>query len=559
MRYFATFVPTLYTPCMRHFLNTILTHIWQARFALTAAFFGSAIFITYWGWQIDPTNISWILSAGRDLATHYFGWAFFREASFAWPLGLAPSMAYPIGAPLALTDSIPLAAFLLRPFSSLLPAPFQYLGLWGLLSLTLQGFFGYIIAKRWLGTNMRAVVASTFFVLAPPLLSRVGMHTALTAHWLILAALWLTLSKQKHTKKWICLTLLASLVHPYLALMTVGTALLAAIQQRHWQIFAYSVITMSIVAGSIGLLQGTTTAGGYGLITLNLTAPLNPMGWSTVLPSYPVGPFQFEGLIYPGLGMVLLTIYLLGQKKTWSQLSHLMTTHKILLLGSVFVTLLAISHNVWLGDRIILSLPIPTVITANILGIVRASGRLMLPVYYLALCSVIYLLSRQRPRTQAILLGLALLIQLIDLSAPLHEANARAVTTWDTPLQDQLWNERSDASHLWLAPPLVTTNTIDHFEGAGYEPLAHYALTHDMTFNTGYFARPIKGLSAANASVITEFQAGITHPDTIYVFFESPATLEDILGIEQSKMRYVDGFSIYVGETPFSSTGTSDR
>jgi len=120
-------------------MNKFRTQIALYRYHVLAALFGALLFMLVWGWQLDVTRIDWIMAPGGDLSQHYLGWKFFRTAPLAWPLGFIPSLAYPIGAPLALTDSIPLLAFMFKPFTNVLPEPFQYLGIWGLVSLTLQG------------------------------------------------------------------------------------------------------------------------------------------------------------------------------------------------------------------------------------------------------------------------------------------------------------------------------------------------------------------------------------------------------------------------------------
>ena len=98
----------------------------SGRIFLLSVALGLANAIALLGWSvIDPTNLSWLTG---DNATHYLGWAFFRyESSWSFPLAETTRVGYPIGTSIAFLDSVPLVAVVLRPFSRVLPEPFQYL------------------------------------------------------------------------------------------------------------------------------------------------------------------------------------------------------------------------------------------------------------------------------------------------------------------------------------------------------------------------------------------------------------------------------------------------
>src|SRR5687768_5815794 len=68
---------------------------------------------------IDPTNIGWC--TGGDAATHYLGWSFFRNAPWGFPLGDNRSYGLELGSSIFYSDSIPLLAFMFKPFSRWLP------------------------------------------------------------------------------------------------------------------------------------------------------------------------------------------------------------------------------------------------------------------------------------------------------------------------------------------------------------------------------------------------------------------------------------------------------
>ncbi len=57
-----------------------------------------------------------------DWVPHYFGWHFFRVEPWHWPPGVVAGYYAPLGTSIGLTDSIPLAAYLLKPLGPWLPA-----------------------------------------------------------------------------------------------------------------------------------------------------------------------------------------------------------------------------------------------------------------------------------------------------------------------------------------------------------------------------------------------------------------------------------------------------
>jgi len=166
-----------------------------------------------------PTNIAW-LSSG-DPAQHYLGWAFYRFSPWTNPIGLNPDYGMDISSSIVYSDSIPLMAILLKPFSVWLPATFQYLGIWALLCFVLQGYFAYLLLGRITKEPILKILGAGFFIFAPPFLWRLGVHAAYASHFLILGALVLTFGSVEHpfNKKsflaWIALLFTSLLVSFY--------------------------------------------------------------------------------------------------------------------------------------------------------------------------------------------------------------------------------------------------------------------------------------------------------------------------------------------------------
>src|SRR4029078_6273067 len=120
----------------------------------------------------------------------YSGWAMFRHTPWAWPPGALPEIWYPVGTSIVYTDSLTLLALALKPLSHWLPEPFQFIGIWLLINCMLQGALGALLITRSSRSPAAVLAGAALLVLAPIFLNRIG-HDTLTAHWLLLASLWL--------------------------------------------------------------------------------------------------------------------------------------------------------------------------------------------------------------------------------------------------------------------------------------------------------------------------------------------------------------------------------
>ncbi|MEO7221623.1 MAG: DUF6311 domain-containing protein, partial [Devosia sp.] len=84
---------------------------------LLALVVGGAAFLAIVGPQVlDVTNILW-LSQEADSFTHYLGWEFFRRSPWTWPFGLNPDYGLQFSSAIIFSDSVPLLAIVLKPFS----------------------------------------------------------------------------------------------------------------------------------------------------------------------------------------------------------------------------------------------------------------------------------------------------------------------------------------------------------------------------------------------------------------------------------------------------------
>ena len=181
-----------------------------------------------------------------------------------------------------------------------------------------------------------------------------------------------------------------------------------------------------------------------------------------------------------------------------------------LLLICLFLTLLALSNVVTLNSAILIDFKLPKIITNNLLGVVRASGRFFWPVFYLILLASFYILKTKKTKVALVLIILAIFCQTTDLSYKLKELGTGfEQKNWSNQIDSTDWqNIAKDYKHISFLP------VIPHLT---YISFILFAAQNKMTVNNCYFARPIKGLDQYIEKENNEVKAGIIKKDTIYI------------------------------------------
>jgi hypothetical protein len=396
-----------------------------------------------------------------DAAQHMVAQRYLIADAWRWPPTFAVNLdTQQGGINTAFADSIPALALLLKALRAWLPEGFQGVGLFYGLAWVLQP-----VAAVWAlrGAGERRLLPALGVVLAavsmPAWIGRFG-HAALTGHFLLLLMLgvYLRLVRASAPGLWlgaVVLQVLALLVHPYLALMTL--ALLGAVPATRLlrgQPFLGAVLGVVTAAGAMGAVMaafgylGARGDGGFGMFAMNLLSPVWPAGsgiigwpWSPQLDA--TGHGGWEGYNWLGLGLLLAIA--LGVALRPGAALRMAGRHAGLLLVLVALTALAVSFRVGLGERIVLDLgPAPAALEQF-----RASGRFFWPVAYVLLLAAMLLLARIWPP-----LCLALgLVQFAD-AAPLRGAisgwaGQRAAWTVEAPA---LRAALADARSLTLLP-----------------------------------------------------------------------------------------------------------
>ena len=410
-----------------------------------------ALAIGIFGWRIaNPFDLTWL---DGDIVTSQFGWEQYRtDPERLFPIG-TDRYSWPLFMPLAMFDNIPLVALAVKILVPASIGPVQYFGPVFLIGIAALALFGWLLLREMTrecsGTEYRLALAlgALFLATSPALYVRFQLtHVALTQHWLLLAALWLfarsgRVGAARTLRDFALLQFAAAAISIYLMVMTMmvfaGLVLKLAldrkISRRNLFLLTLPLITAflaMVVSGFVDFGGGKLLSGeGYQVFSANLFTLFNPMPdqfGSAFLPALPVATGgQYEGFAYLGLGALLLTLGGLIFTRIRGDGGEGVFAPLMVVVFGAF--LLALSTRLTFGPYSIF-LPVPDQVDA-LLGIFRSSGRFIwVALYALMFIAIAGLIRGLAAQRAAVLLGLAALVQIADLTAPfaaMHERFAR--------------------------------------------------------------------------------------------------------------------------------------
>lgn len=519
-----------------------------------------SFFLVVGSYPLIPTNIAWL--SGQDPSQHYLGWAFFRNSPWTNPIGLNPNYGLEIANAIAFSDSIPWLAFLLKPFSALLPETFQYIGLWVLFCFMLQAWFSWKLAG--LITQdllLRLLICGLLGIFAPPFLKRLGLHAALMGQFLILAALYLNLRPSNQVRAhstlmmgWLTLLMLAALTNFYLLVMVfslwfawVCDRIIA--RQIH---FKQVAIQLLLISGAIALCLWQTgyfvnsgtpiQAEGFGQYKFNVLSLFDAGRFSYFLKAIPHPEDLEEGFVFLGSGLLgLLIIYVIyliksafGNKNQLmkSNLITITSEHPSAVFGPALIcclilfTVFALSNQISIGPWTWIY-PLPDSIL-QLASILRSSARFSWPVYYILVFLLLRWVVKHFSRKGAVMiLGMALAIQVIDTSAgwlPLRKTFRQLSETQALPaLSGPFWDAAGKRYSKVVIWPLRSGQTQEHWQA-----LSYFASSHRMGTNAVYLGRradPLK-VEQSNQAVQEQLNRQRLSPDTLYVLSDIPSNID---------------------------------
>ena len=554
------------------------------RWSLTGALLGALVFLILYGVRVlDPTCVDWILNnPSPDPAQHYLGWVFYRRSGWHLPyLGANYSAIYPYRTSILYTDSIPLLAVLGKLLGGVLPARFQYLGLWGLFCYAMQGGLAQALIARVGGVrpgntakNWASVLGAGVLVLFPALNIRMFAHTALASNWLVLLALWLWLCAEQSENRptaaklclwWGILGLLCAGIHLYYLPM-VGMVLVAACVQRALEkrgpaavvlpvasfcgaalaeLFVLGAFAANFAGYSNGYLSGADLA--------NLFVPGLGASW--------------EQEIYAGLGttiaVVLALVWLLVQHK---QAGTFFRRHKNVVIAALVLLVLdaiaAMGNTVTFAGRTLFTVPIPQALM-DFWAMFSSCARLAwLAGMLLAVAACGLVLRFWQGAAAAVLLALCAAAQgfgqraeLAKRFAAYHDAAYYESTT---QLTDPAWEQLAASgqfTHLAFA-------SFD-FEHDEFWDLAAFAADHGWTSNSFYMGHMDGNLAA----VTLAGEMNALAPDTLYAFVDEDALARNdfalhyyrLDGVLLGSVEPIDGLTEESADTAPAHTMTLEK
>jgi hypothetical protein len=483
---------------------------------------------------VDPTQFEWLMHG--DYALHFLGWHLYRHGPWSWPIGATPLLIAPIGSSIGLTDSIPLASIPLKLLDPVLPPIFQFIGAWLVLSVALQGVFGVLLMRVVTPRPSLQLIGAALLVLSPPLIFRIN-HAALTAHWDVLAALWLSFRPDadvvswRRATAWALLCAATAATQPYLLVMIVVLMLAAHARQllvapgRVLWIALHAAIATS--ASVIALWQSGSLmiranegldVGGFDAWTSNLLTFIMPTeAWTLFHPG--VFPYhhkdQYEGYAYLGAGMLLLGAavivagiarlrFLRWPPSAWRYLP--------LALALIFLTLMALGPTITAGPYVLLKYDSRW---WGPLSVFRASGRMIWPLFYATAVAILFGASRWPYRRALVVCTLALVVQAIDMAGMVRYLRDIRAFGFRDPLVNPFWTIVPPYyDGLVLIPPSLCTPE-NYVEAT---PFSLRAGTSGIGINTGVTARyDVRRAREYCAALMQETRTGIRPDRSLYV------------------------------------------
>lgn len=527
-----------------------------------ALLLGGAVMWLTIGFQVlDPSNTDWLFY--NDAAANLMGWESFRQSPWTFPIGMIPGYGPAGDTSIVFTDAIPLLAVPFKLAQPLLPAQFQYFGMWLLICFVMQAWMGRKLVALYSNNGSTQWLGAAYFALAPAIASRLlpqSPHIALCSQFLILGALYLALrpTVSRHNSAWTILLVAAILVHAYIFAM-VGAIWLADLIDRHranaLRSFLSSVGIVGTVAFALGYFTVDGGAGGPGYGDFRATAlalvdPRDAAGllWTRFLSTSEYTQLQHEGFSYIGLGSILLALCLIiarlvrrHRSIAWNLQAQ---RHRGLLIALASMSLFAMTNRLGTWTTY-LDLPLPHLME-QVASLFRASGRFVWPTMYVVMLLIIVMTIRTSARFASVLLALGLWVQVADAWPALQQIRDYPVRTALSasvpPLTGPFWT--------CTANSVRSVRRIDPVNySTGWQRIAKWAIDNRIETRVVYVNRlSASEMSAAYTELDGMVRTGTYAPDSIYVVSdERRAAVLRTLQVRDALFS-IDDFAVLVPE-----------
>ncbi len=524
---------------------------------------GAILFLLFYGFRvINPLYTDWMHFAPPDMIETYLGWHYYMRAPWEFPLGLYDSLSYPIKTTILNTDSIPLFAIPLKLFKNIMPADFQYWGIYVLLCYMFQSFLGMLIIRKFtkndMWGNITAILAGVLICLMPSMTLKVFWHTTSAYHFILLAALIPIIYHEKFSLKtniiyYGFMGFLCGSTQPYI--LVIDGIILSAYCLYKWTdkkdykqflpLISFS-LTALIVLYLTGAFIGTYEYSETDLFdnNMNLNSFFNSHGYMTFFRNFKTTiSSQFQGFAYYGIGIMLIMaicLYDIIRKYIYDKLDLDLKKYKkemIFIIALIVISfVLAISPQVTFSDIVLFEVPLPDVVF-KAWSVFRCTGRFIwIANYIILILAFVYFINHTDKKKCAAIMLCCIALQLWDFykmvePKMLFKQKLEYKNDFDNDRWNDLYNKNTVKNIYWdmkfcdEADKLPFTRDI--------EKVSAWAKNKDIKFNCYYFARRIKDYRKYYSEKLQN-----PNENDIFIFLKSDESLDYMLS-ESLKHYYL--------------------
>ena len=483
----------------------------------------------------DPTYIDWMVES--DWMGELFGWLFARSAPWSIPFASAPALVWPQGSSAALTEALPSLTVFGKVLSPFFGERFQLFGAWMVLGVVATGVAGVLVCRPWFKDTASLALAGCLFVLNPVVSTRYG-HPPFFAFWVITglvgACLW-PVSSLTSARRTAAVTLgICLFISATTSYLTVMSALLVAasitrltVIERHFkagEAIAWLVASPLVCLTTLwlfGFIAGVTSAPmsnlaieGFGQFSADLLTFVNPLQWSRFFPAIAMGPRQYEGFAYLGLGTLLLLALRLALLTKFRPTRAQVFSWLPLGVAITLMAIYSLSNHVTVAGKPIADFSSFYARLGPWPSVFRSSGRFTWPLFaWVTMVAVLGAALIKTAWARQFVLGGAVLLQLTDFDptrTPLHQPFPPFV-----PLADPAWQLMKDYKHLVLQP--VQIQWACPFDTKLVAKLSWEVYRLGLTINSGHVGRTPPGIDCNR-----HLAPGELDDETVYLPYFAP-------------------------------------
>lgn len=324
-----------------------------------------------------------------------------------------------------------------------------YLGMWHALVYMLQPCFGVACVRALGHRSWRLGLVTIVFVLAVPTWIFRYAHPALSAHWLILWALYLYLrvpagmALPRHLGIAMCFQLaLAALVTPYHAAFSLLFLIATLLRTRHARSIAawlpLGIMCVALASWFAGYFAAESVRRQWGFewnsanaLSWLVSSRSGILGDAQWIANVNPTPFQYEGYAYLGLGYLALLVACASLPST---IGAAVSRHRVLFVIVLACCLFALSNHVYVGGYEFNAVPLPSFLDW-VKSQFRSPGRFVwIPTYVV----IVFMLHQAYVRFAAgkwfVVIAITAVVQVVDATG--DWTWQRVTTKPVTPLLD---------------------------------------------------------------------------------------------------------------------------